>query len=64
MCWMCDVICAALRLSPVAGVRSGAAEFLVIAALNLMLRQALTGSLEIQKKMQVVKHCEILAGTF
>lgn len=63
MCWMCGVICAALLRSPVAGVTSGAAEFLGVGALDLVPRQALKGSFEIQKKMQVVKHCEILART-
>lgn len=60
---MHGVTCAALLLSPVAGVRSGAAEFLGISALDLVLRQALKGSFEIQKKMRVVKHCEVFART-
>lgn len=59
---MCGVICAALLLSLVAGVRREA-EFLCVSALDLVLRQVLKGSFEIQKKTQVVKHCEILAST-
>lgn len=35
MCWMCGVICAALLLSPVAGVRRGA-EFLGVRSLDLV----------------------------
>lgn len=57
------MICAALLLSLVAGVRSGAVEVLGISALDLVPRQALKGHFEIQKKMQVAKHCEMLART-
>ena len=62
-CVGCAVICAALLLSSVAGLGSGAAEFLGIGALDLVPRQTLKGSFEIQKKMQVVKYCEVLART-
>jgi len=50
VCWMYSVICAAPLLSPLAGVRRGAAEFLGISALDLILGQVLKGSLEIWKK--------------
>lgn len=52
----CVVICAAALLGLVAGVMSGAAEFLGVHALALVLRHVLKGSFEIQKEMQVVKH--------
>lgn len=54
------MICAALLLSPVAGVRSGAAEFLGVSALDLIVRQALKGGFEIQNKVQVVNTARCL----
>lgn len=45
----CVVICAAAFLGLLAGVMSGAAEFLGVHALDLVLRHALKGSFETQK---------------
>lgn len=57
------MICAALLLSLVTRVRSGAIEFLGISALDLVLRQAFKGHFEMQCFTTCIFFCEMLTRT-